>query len=763
MRRILATLFACVTAVVLTCFGVSWSSTAVTDLTYQGVTPVLLTGRADVLNGTSVRQWVEAIPEKFGVNVERVVSSSSRLTDVYASDMTLGGRVRLVEGMFPPEDQESDAYVASSDTGSDLQVGRFELFAPQQQVLIHPLDTLEHRDSYLGELHLRTTDSMKVEEVLAYLRAHVGPASRLDGQSPMPVEAGESGDSGSSSGGGGVVVVPSGSDILLAWLFMNPIFAGAAALLAFLAVFACVRYAIREARDVAILRLEGNGLVRILAWHAARLAPCVAASWVACAVGAAVVVGVALQSLPALPAFLIVDLACSLGLLALAMLVLALTTAIQNARYGVARVIAGKRPFATLTALQFVLKYAVLAVVLVGVVQISGQLETLRQADAANDVWNRVADTYHVVVKDVGQSAAEQSGDWATQRVYERKADATYQALRDERGLVLAYVTNFSNMYDGRQLWEVNTGPDSYSRDPWWSPYGRSITVNENYLEKWPVADVNGTDVRELLSHDESGLTRTVLVPESLREHEDEIRQLFLEDFYFMKMTVQGIYVESAGEEPLDITQDDLRVNIIYVPDGTGWFAYHSDVAADAGNRIVDPLVVVDDHEADASFYYAWMTSSCYIEADPYDPTAPLRETAERFDAQDMLNTVDSVYDQRADELARVRQQLVLGLLCEGLLVGGAVLCVYLFATCWYVQHRRQVMVRRLHGWPMVRVAGPMVALSVTLTAALALAWPGDVALGVRLALPAADLLVTLACCWLAQRAQVALALKGEG
>ena len=783
MRKILAALFTCVTAIVLTCAGVAWSSTAATDLTSRGTTPIMLRGDAEMLGDTLVRQWVEAIPERFGVDVERVVSSSAGLTDVYASDMTLGGRVRLVRGVFPPRGEGSDAYVASADTGSELQTGRFELFSPWVQVLVHPLDALDHRDSYLGELRLCTTDAAQVEEILSYLRTHVGSAVRLDGQdygSPAggtdgsndPGESGDSGGSdgsgesggGVSGGGGGVVVTASGVDVLLGWLLVNPIVAGAAALLAFLTVFACVRYAIRESRDVAILRLGGAGLSRTLAWYAARLAPCALACWSLCAAGLLVGVGVVLRAPFVLPAFLLVDLACSAGLLVVALLVLALMTALQNARYGVARIIAGKRPFAALTALQLALKYAVLIVVLVGVTQAGGQLETLRNADAANDDWKRVENTYNVVTKDAGQALAEQTGDVATMRDFELRADATYQAMRDERCLVLAYTTNFSEMGDGRELWEVNTGPDSYNKDPWWSPYGRTLVVNENYLDAWPVTGADGTDVRELLPHDATGRTRTVLVPESLREHEDEIRRLFLEDFYFQKVQVHDeVAGVPAGEEPLGLAIDDLRIEVIYVPDGLGWFTYRSDVAAQTGNRVMDPLVIVDDHEADPSFYYAWMTSSCFYEADPYDPTRALRQTAARFGAEDTLNTAYSVYDQRADELARVRSRLVLGLLCEGLLVAASLLCVYLFATCWYVQHRRQVVVRRLHGWPMARIAGPMIALSVALSAALAMAWPGEVPLGVRLSLPAADLLVTLACCWLAQRAQVARALKGEG
>lgn len=777
MRRILAGLFACVGALVLVCVGYVWSSTAVSNLTSEGVTAILVSGDAEVLGDTFASQWVEAIPEELGVEVERVVSSSEGVADVYASDMTLGGRVRLSSGEFPQTGSGTDSFVANGDTGSDLQTGSFDLFSPQATLLIHPLDALEHRDGYTGELHLRTTDPAKVEEVLRYLRAHVGRASRLDGMSYAGTDdssgnggaaaGGASESSGSSDGGGqpqaggGAAVEAGGAELLLAFLFTNPLVAGMIALFAFLTVFVCVRYAIRESRPVAILRLEGFGLGRMLGWYAARLVPCALASFGLCAAGVLAAVGLVLKSPFACPALLLVALAVSAGQLAFALVVLSLTTAAQNRRYGLVRVIGGKKPFAALTAWQLALKYAVLAVVLVGAAQVGGALVSLRQADAANDDWKRVEGVYCVATKDVGQTAAEQTGDLAATVAYQNQAAETYRAMCEEHGLVLAYVTNYAPLWDGLVLWQVNTGPDSYNKDPWWSPYGRSITVNENYLAAWPVTDVDGNDVRESLVRGER--TENILVPESLREHEDEIVGLFREDFYSKRVEAANYYAEATGGQTLDETAGDLSVNVVYVPDGLGWFSYRSDVEPGTGNRIVDPIVVVDEGNLDESYYYAWMTSSCFYAADPLSPTKALRETAARFGADDIYNTVMSVFDQRADQVASVRRQLAAGSLSLGLLAAGAVLCVYLFASCWYVQHRRRVMVLRLHGWPLVRVAGPMVALSVALTCALAFAWPGDVPLALRVALPAADLLVTLACCRLAQRAQVALALKGEG
>ena len=290
--------------------------------------------------------------------------------------------------------------------------------------------------------------------------------------------------------------------------------------------------------------------------------------------------------------------------------------------------------------------------------------------------------------------------------------------------------------------------------------------VNENYLRANPAVDVDGNDVLDSLVRDDT--TINLLVPESLRAHEDEICAGFRKDFWFWKVDVAEIYEERMGEPAPDLAEDDLAVNIVWIPDGLSWFVYDASIMPETGNEVADAVLVVDEGNIDPSYYYAWMTSSCYYEADPANPTGPLTEAAARFDATDMYNTVQSVFDQRASAVLMVRNSLRFTVAAEVLLAAGALLCIYLFCTCWYVQRRRAIVVKRLHGFGMVRIVGPMLAVNVGLTALLALAWPGggawpgDIPLALRVALPACDLLVTLACCALVQRAVVARALKGE-
>ena len=89
-------------------------------------------------------------------------------------------------------------------------------------------------------------------------------------------------------------------------------------------------------------------------------------------------------------------------------------------------------------------------------------------------------------------------------------------------------------------------------------------------------------------------LTLNLLVPEQYHDMEQEILAAWREYFYFEKVEAENDYNERAGEkEQLDIAENQLTVNIIYVKDGQRYFTYRSDCASADGSWITDPLVQI--------------------------------------------------------------------------------------------------------------------------------------------------------------------------
>ena len=84
--------------------------------------------------------------------------------------------------------------------------------------------------------------------------------------------------------------------------------------------------------------------------------------------------------------------------------------------------------------------------------------------------------------------------------------------------------------------------------------------------------------------------------------------------FYFEKVEAENNYNEMAGrEERLDITEDQLTVNIIYVKDGQRYFTYRSDCASADGSWITDPLVQIYTGNIHCNYAHSFLTQWTYI------------------------------------------------------------------------------------------------------------------------------------------------------
>ena len=142
--------------------------------------------------------------------------------------------------------------------------------------------------------------------------------------------------------------------------------------------------------------------------------------------------------------------------------------------------------------------------------------------------------------------------------------------LEDKSGAFVADFYNYQSMDDnGTPLYTMNGLRYPVEIDP----NGMCIRVSRNYFQHNPIETLDGQDVTEQFVYDD--LTLNVLVPEKYRDMEEDIIAVYRDRFYFEKVEAENAYNRDAGlSARLDISEEDLKINIIYVKDGQSYLSF---------------------------------------------------------------------------------------------------------------------------------------------------------------------------------------------
>lgn len=176
-----------------------------------------------------------------------------------------------------------------------------------------------------------------------------------------------------------------------------------------------------------------------------------------------------------------------------------------------------------------------------------------------------------------------------------------------------------------------------------YSPYGYNIYIDKNYLEVNMIQTTSGHYAIENLSEDSDVLN--ILVPEKYSDHEQIIYANYLDWFNFQRNVVRNIYNEAKGlkEEYSDI--NNLKVNIIYIKNGTKVFTYNP-YSGDKDSMIADPIITVYSGNIDNSFLAYCYGSYIYFRSqNEYSALKELSYVTTKYNAFE-LNNVESVYER---------------------------------------------------------------------------------------------------------------------
>lgn len=282
-----------------------------------------------------------------------------------------------------------------------------------------------------------------------------------------------------------------------------------------------------------------------------------------------------------------------------------------------------------------------------------------------------------------------------------------YKELSDLGKVFIIKTTNFErpgtddlsvkNQEDIDYSYKINIE----KKEDLYSPYGKNIVVDKNYLKKHIIKSLDGKNVLGTIDNNDNVLN--ILVPSKFKCYESMIANSFKEWFYFQKVEVTNTYKEARGQNKVEKSIDDLRINLIYIENGQNVFTYNPN-SGDNFNVIKDPIITVYTENIDNSFLAACFGDYIFIESmDEYSALKEISAITQKYNAIE-LNSVASVYDKKGEEIrileSRMNNLVLNTIITFCFLVMLMIVIVYTYYKAFF----SEIIIKSLHGYSFLQI-----------------------------------------------------------
>ena len=341
-----------------------------------------------------------------------------------------------------------------------------------------------------------------------------------------------------------------------------------------------------------------------------------------------------------------------------------------------------------------------LNIILIFIFVINNSFEEKKELDKNLDSLKAWSDTNRLFVLQE-LYASENYSDLAVEDEFNNKILKVYQDLSKLDKAFIISTLNFErsnatdDKYDYTYLYDLENEKDLYS------PYGRNIVVDKNYLKRHEIKSVNGKNVVYMIDTD--GDVLNILVPQKYKKYERTIEDSFKEWFYFQRVTVTNMYRRAGGKTEIHKDFDDLSINIIYIENNQKYFTYNP-YAGDSMNTIEDTIVTVYTENIDASTLGSYVGSGLFVESeDEYSVLKEISSITEKYDANE-LNSVASVYDKKGEEIQYLRNKKRQSIFDIIIIFLFLILFMMMTTYFYYKLFFREILIKSLYGYPFVYI-----------------------------------------------------------
>lgn len=362
-----------------------------------------------------------------------------------------------------------------------------------------------------------------------------------------------------------------------------------------------------------------------------------------------------------------------------------------------------KLPYKQIALVSAFLKGIVCLIVFSAIASSIGHYYQLKQKTDDFEFWDKTKNTYRIIV---GYIPNSKMVDMEFERALNNRSLDFYRELVTQKNAFLMNSKWFTVIsYDeGKPVYIYTKNyPDSKNfldDESRYSPYGRCVVINKNYLKENLIESSNGCSILDQMKNEED--TLDILVPEQYKKFESKIVESFLEYFYFKKVEVDNIYNKELQLPINKKNMKDLKINPIYVKTGQSYFTFNCHTGDD-NNMIKDPIAILYNESVDTSETFANLTSSVYYKdvssSRAYENiTNILRNTDMRE-----IRTVRSVYSEANDVIIKLRNLLYRQMIELFFSIIGSTVLLSMFIWAYHHLYLRNVTIKYIMGYSFCR------------------------------------------------------------
>jgi len=633
-----------------------------------------------------------SILEREHLTVSRVIFRSFEHVHIYTTDPTFDGLVTLSFGQWP--DEQTQGFISNVRHDDPYQLGLITNSVPNFEVMIHYLsaDPTIHVD---GVYRINTVDNRLIFAIRDELLASYELLFRYMGTSYAP----------SGLIQGLMIGIFSAESVMeTALLILIPL------ITFFCLVMSLIQYGLSRLKTSFVTRVHGFSTSKIIGYAVVDLMkPLLTSGLLAylCLTVYTFVLGYHFF-LPAMSLIFVVTSSILISIYILTAVV-TLFAALMSCKTHDA--IKGYKPDFMIQVLNHGFKVVFTSCLLIGSYFLLVHLQDLSARRTNLSHWGLAEDVYHLPTSHFWPIEHELTMSERMVSFYETLFASHHAFLMDARNIYFYEVTRLALPFDLpyilMEIEELNL-PFAIN------PTGNRIDIDLNYLQLNPIRTMSGAPIETYIIHDD--FTSNILVPIQFAPYEAEIKAAYLQDFYEQGLSVNRRFNDFFELSDLTLMIDDLRVNVIYVEEEQYYFSFNPHVRVETGNRIRDPIAVIQTGNMAPSNKVALMSSSLFFVSHATYPFAAIFPLIESYELTYQFRFVSSVFNEHASVIATLRRDILRNTVMLVALIVTSVTVSYHLISNYFLRNKHLLFTKGLFGYSFVKRHDGFITVFLTYT-----------------------------------------------